>query len=86
MLLACYRPGAGVAHCVDGEARVRGLLADQIAMAAASLDAFDATGNIVYEMMAEELAHYAMRTMWDERDGGFFDRAPEPAADEPRSA
>jgi uncharacterized protein YyaL (SSP411 family) len=27
-------------------------------------------------MMAEELAHYAIRTMWDPQGGGFFDRAP----------
>jgi uncharacterized protein YyaL (SSP411 family) len=75
VLLACYRPGAGVAHYLDGEPAVRGLLDDQVAMAAASLDAYEATGNIVYEMMAEELAQYALRTMWDERHGGFFDRA-----------
>jgi uncharacterized protein YyaL (SSP411 family) len=30
-------------------------------------------------MMAEELAHYAVRVMWDERDGGFFDRAADAA-------
>ena len=35
-------------------------------MAAAYLDAHAATGNIVYEMMAQELAHYAVRMMWDE--------------------
>ena len=46
--LLCYRPGAGVAHYHDGEAQVRGLLDDQIAMAAAQLDAFEATGDIVY--------------------------------------
>jgi uncharacterized protein YyaL (SSP411 family) len=83
VLLACYKPGAGVAHYFDGEARVRGLLGDQMAMAAANLDAFDVSGNIVYEMMAEELAHYAIRVMWDERDGGFFDRSTDPAAEEP---
>lgn len=77
VLLACYTPGAGVAHCLDGGARVRGLLADQIAMAAACLDVFDLTGNIVYEMMAEELVHYAARLMWDDGAGGFFDRAPD---------
>ncbi len=76
VLLACYKPGFGVAHS-PGHAGVRGLLADQFAMAAASLDAFEVTGNVVYEMMAEELAHYAVRTMWDESDGGFFDRATE---------
>ena len=43
-------------------------------MAAACLDAWDASGNIVYEMMAEELAHYAIRVMWDEAGHGFFDR------------
>lgn len=74
--LAAYRPGAGVAHSVDDEgAHVRGLLDDQIAMASAQLDAYDATGNVVYEMMAEELVHFAIRVMWDERAGGFFDRA-----------
>jgi uncharacterized protein YyaL (SSP411 family) len=64
-----------VAHYFDGEAHVRGLLEDQIATALACLDAYDASGNITYEMMAEELAHYAVRTMWDEGGGGFFDRA-----------
>ena len=44
-------------------------------MADACLDVFDLTGNVVYEMMAEELAHYALRLMWDEEGGGFFDRA-----------
>jgi uncharacterized protein YyaL (SSP411 family) len=82
VLLTCYKPGGGVAHCFAGAARVRGLLGDQIAMASAALDAFDTTGNIVYEMMAEELCHYAVRVMWDEHAGGFFDRAvPEDSAE-----
>ena len=52
----------------------RFLLTDQVAMAGANLDAWDATGNIVYRMMAEELMHYALRTMWDDERGGLFDR------------
>jgi uncharacterized protein YyaL (SSP411 family) len=76
VLLAAYRPGEGVAHYIDdGRPFVRGLLDDQIAMASAQLDAYDATGNIVYAMMAQELAHFAIRTMWDEEQGGFFDRS-----------
>jgi len=75
VLIACYSPGGGVAHYLDGRPEVRGLLDDQIAMASAQLDAHAATGNIVYEMMAQELAHYAVRTMWDEEGGGFFDRS-----------
>jgi uncharacterized protein len=75
VLTTCYKPGQGVAHCMEGRTRVGGLLDDQFAVAAACLDAHDATGNIVYEMMAEELARHAMRTMWEERAGAFFDRA-----------
>jgi uncharacterized protein YyaL (SSP411 family) len=82
VLLASYKPGLGVAHCYDGEPHVRGLLADQLAMAAACLDAFEVSGNVVYEMMAEELGHYAMRTMFDESGGGFFDRGSD-TAEEP---
>ena len=70
VLLATYRPGQGVAHCQGG---VRGLLTDHVAMITAQLDAWDMTGNVVYRMMAEELAHFAVRTMWDQKDGGFFD-------------
>lgn len=77
VLLAGYKPGAGIAHYFDGQAHVRGLLVDQLAMVSACLDVFDVTGNVVYQMMAEELAHYAVRTMWDQSRGGFFDRAPD---------
>lgn len=81
VLLACYQPGKGVAHyVVDGCAGVRGLLDDQISMAAALLDAHEATGNIVYEMMAEELAHFAIGSLWDHAAGGFHDRADEAEA------
>jgi uncharacterized protein YyaL (SSP411 family) len=82
VLLACYRPGGGVAHYANGSVQVRGLLADQVAMAAACLDAFETTGNIVYEMMAEELAHYAIRVMWDDAEGGFRDRSHPGSSDD----
>jgi uncharacterized protein len=77
----CYQPGAGMAHYHDGAAQVRGLLADQIAMADAQLDAFEATGNVVYRMLGEELVLHALRTLWDESDGGFFDRTADPETD-----
>jgi uncharacterized protein len=77
VVLASYRPGRGVAHwCFDGQTGVRGLLADHVRVAAALLDLHDASGNIVYEELAEELMHYCLRTMWDEASGGFYDRAP----------
>jgi uncharacterized protein YyaL (SSP411 family) len=73
VLTTCYKPGHGVAHCIDETGRVGGFLEDHFTVAGACIDAHDATGNIVYEMMAEELARHAMRTMRDERTGAFFD-------------
>jgi uncharacterized protein len=79
VILLCYKPGAGVAHYSDGVARVRGLLVDQVATIGALLDAHDVSGLEPYKMMAEELGHVAVRDLWDERDGGFFDRAVDDA-------
>jgi uncharacterized protein YyaL (SSP411 family) len=74
VLLVSYKPGQGVAHSRRG---ARGLLTDQVATSIACLDAWESTGNIVYRMMSEELAHYALRTMWDGECGGLFDRDPD---------
>jgi uncharacterized protein len=77
---ACYRPGAGLAHDASPGA-VRGLLADHVAVAAAALDVFEVTGNIVYQMLAEELMRYALRTMWSDEAGAFLDREPAEAVE-----
>ncbi|HEY3885796.1 MAG TPA: DUF255 domain-containing protein [Vicinamibacterales bacterium] len=78
VLLACYRPGEGVAHYFDGRASVRGLAADQIGSAAALLDAYELGAGEPYAMLAEELARHAVADMWDGHGGGLFDRAPAP--------
>ena len=75
VVLRTYKPGAGVAHYVENGQEIRGLLDDQIAMAAAHLDAYDVTEDIVYEMMAEEIARQAIIACRDVQAGGFFDRA-----------
>src|SRR5262249_12475411 len=74
VVLASYKPGAGVAHYFDGAARVRGLLSDQIETIGALLDAHEITDAEPYKMMAEELGHFVVREMWDAGDGGCFDR------------
>jgi uncharacterized protein YyaL (SSP411 family) len=79
VILLCYKPGSGLAHYSDGVARVRGLLADQIHTAGALLDAHDVSGLEPYKMMAEELTRVAIRDLWDEPAGGFFDRALHPS-------
>ena len=75
VLLGCYRPGAGLAHYLDGGDAVRGLLGDQVAAIAALLDAHDLTDGEPYYMMAEEIGHALVREMADPVDGGFFDRS-----------
>jgi hypothetical protein len=75
IVLEHYKPGRGIAHCTERGVPVPGLLEDQIAAAAANLDAFDATGDVVYQMMAEELARQMILAFRDEESGGFFDRA-----------
>ncbi len=77
VLLASYRPGRGISHCDDGGARVPGLLTDYVSMIHAILDAHEAVESEPYTMMAEELAHHVLRTMWDERSGACVDRAHE---------
>ena len=81
LLAICYRPGQGVARYVQDGTRAGGLLEDQLAVAEACLDAFDSTANIVYEMMAEELARHATRWMWDPSVGLFADRADPPPSE-----
>jgi uncharacterized protein YyaL (SSP411 family) len=75
VLLACYRPGGGLAHYVDGAGAVRGLLRDQVAAMGALLDAHDLTDAEPYQMMAEEIGHSLVRDLADPEGGGFFDRA-----------
>jgi uncharacterized protein len=75
VVLACYKPGSGIAHYFDGSAHVRGLVGDHVAIAGALLDAHEVSDAEPYRMMAEELVHYMVREMWDADGGGFFDRA-----------
>ncbi len=76
VLARTYQPGHGVAHWFDGRPGVRGLLTDQAHAAWALLVLHDATANPTFSMLAEELMRTALRTLWDEAGGGFFDRLP----------
>ena len=78
VLLLCYKPGVGLAHYFDGAARVRGLLADHIAVVLALLGAYEVSELEPYRMMAEELGHIVVRDMRDRESGGFDDRAGSP--------
>ncbi len=77
-VLSAYRPGNGIAHCVENGVRSDGLLADQISTGTALLAAFATTGDEPYRMMAEELGHYVVGR-FGAPDGGFVDRIPQPS-------
>lgn len=82
IVLAAYRPGDGLAHVVEPVRQVTGLLSDHVWMAEALLEAHEASGRLPFIEMAEELMRHCLRTMWDARGGGFYDRATG-AAEEP---
>jgi uncharacterized protein YyaL (SSP411 family) len=79
IVLAAYRPAHGVAHwCAGGAAGDERFLADQVAVAAAMLDAHDIGGDGTHVMMADELMLTAQRTLWDPPAQAFRDRVPRP--------
>jgi uncharacterized protein len=76
MLAKAYDPAKGMYHSlVNGQARIEGLLDDQVFMAAALLDAYEVTGKRAYFDRALEIAETTVRRFWDDAAGGFFDTA-----------
>ncbi len=71
---AAYRPGHGLAHDLADPDRTTGLLADHVRAASALLAAHAVTGRLPYAMLADELLLWARGRLWDDADGGFFDR------------
>jgi uncharacterized protein YyaL (SSP411 family) len=64
----------GFAHRVGGP-RLEGVLDDQVFMAAALLDAYEATLDRKYFDHAELAMALTMMKYWDQENGGFYDRA-----------
>jgi hypothetical protein len=76
LLAKAYDPEKGMFHSlVNGQARVEGLLDDQVFMVAALLDAYELTGARLYFDRALELMQITLRRFWDGHAGGFFDSA-----------
>jgi uncharacterized protein YyaL (SSP411 family) len=61
-----------VAHTAGG---VTGLLEDQVQVAAAALDAYEATGEAAWLTWAERLMDRVWSDYWDAEGGGLFDTA-----------
>jgi uncharacterized protein YyaL (SSP411 family) len=74
-----YREGLGMHHYFDGQPQVPGLLADQVTMATAWLDAYEHFGRETYLKRAQTLLRFAQNALRDE-DGRFFDTPGMPEA------
>ena len=74
-----YREGLGMHHYFDGQPHLPGMLADQVAMAQAWLDAYEHFGREVYLQRAETLVRFARNALRD-LDGRYFDTISVPEA------
>ncbi len=75
------RLGRVVAYGETGEAgRVDGVLEDYGFLAAAALDAWEATGEVRYFRVAEELVRGLVARFYDDVGGGFFDTGRDASA------
>jgi uncharacterized protein YyaL (SSP411 family) len=85
VLAAAWDVEAGLAHVVAyGEgvaaARIAGVLEDYGFVANASLDAWEATGELRYFNAAKEIADAMLERFYDATGCGFFDTENDPAA------
>lgn len=76
LLKQVYASGYGVRHTLVGS--VDGLLQDQLQVAVASLNAYEATGTSRYLQVAKDLAD-VMEKSYGDPLGGFYDATPESA-------
>lgn len=73
----CWDGDHGMYHYWDGSPKVRGLLADQVLVGLALVDAYEITGDKADLARAARLVEIMRRDFYDEADGGFFDIASE---------
>jgi hypothetical protein len=74
-----YREGLGMYRYYDNQPHVPGLLADQVSVAQAWLDAYEHFGREVYLQRAETLTRFADNALRDV-DGRYFDTVAAPEA------
>ncbi|NOZ22034.1 MAG: thioredoxin domain-containing protein [Planctomycetes bacterium] len=75
LMAKCYRNDIGMYHCFDEPApRISGLLADQVMMAQALLDAHVLTGDPAYLKQCRDLISIVRNEFSDKKGGGFYDR------------
>ncbi len=81
-LLARAVDSTGTVHhaTAEDQSYIGDLMADYAYMADALVDAYQVTGNETYLRQAEGIMRRAVAVFWDQRGGGFYDRAADPHA------
>ena len=74
VLVDAYQRGNGIAHQIDSNESIRGLLIDHVAVSDALLNLYQVTEREVYLDLAQELMRFSLRSLWDVNHGGFVDR------------
>jgi uncharacterized protein YyaL (SSP411 family) len=77
--LKSYQEGLGMHHYFDTQCHLPGMLADQVTMAQAWLDAFEHYGREIYLQRAETLMRFVHNALRDQ-DGRYFDSVAVPEA------
>jgi hypothetical protein len=74
-----YQEGLGMHHYFDTQPHLPGLLADQVSLASAWLDAYEHFGRELYLQRAQTLMRFAANALRDD-DGRYFDTMVTPEA------
>jgi uncharacterized protein YyaL (SSP411 family) len=77
--LKSYQEGLGMHHYFDTQPHLPGMLADQVTMAQAWLDAYEHFGREIYLQRAETLMRFVHNALRDQ-DGRYFDSVAVPEA------
>jgi len=77
--LNSYQEGLGMHHYFDTQPHLPGMLADQVTMAQAWLDAYEHFGREIYMQRAETLMRFVHNALCDQ-DGRYFDSIAVPEA------
>jgi uncharacterized protein YyaL (SSP411 family) len=80
LLMLNYKQDEGMYHFHDGQPRLPNHLADQVQMSRTLCDAYQATGDMKFLRLAEELMEITVRKLFDSAHGGFFDIVVDPNA------
>lgn len=70
----CYDKGNGMFHFFDGEAKINGLLTDNIYFLNCLIDVYDTTKDDKYLEKIKEIAEFILKNFYEDKIGGFFDR------------